>query len=210
MKATFLVVITLAVLAFMVFDRNAVVSDAVVLEKNTVSEIREKNDNKSTKKNITPSESMEKMLNSYNNKLHKNESIAEMLNLMDKISDEEKKQNIYDEIVLEINMAREESHISNLEAMTIHLAALKHRYGGEQFDTHAERIKQQYAHDADLGWDHYQKNRDKDFLNYKKMESELLARVKTMEEFPGGLTKMEYIEQEISRIKGEAYTMEVN
>ncbi len=205
MKIIMVVLIVILASSVFIFNKNVADNDTGILVSIEPSNEDDNVDMAFEKLSKNNSDSMEKTINNYNNKLHEGKRLEALLRQIQRSDDDQIKQDAFDELVVELDMAREEHRITNLEALTVHLTALKSFYDRQDYDHYAEELKLRYTIESEQRWDHYLENRDATFLTYKQMESELLARVKTFEEFPEGMTKKEYLEKEIAKIKEKAY-----
>ncbi|MGE8531068.1 MAG: hypothetical protein ACN6N1_09265 [Acinetobacter guillouiae] len=104
------------------------------------------------------------------------------------------------ELMKELNRLREENYFFLGEAHAIKLELLKAHYDGDSLDKKIdELIAETKSIDANER-SSYDPLNDPKFRAFKEEERRIVDQANTMTNFPNGLTKDEYIEQQIKRI----------
>lgn len=147
----------------------------------------------------------EQVLARYQDTLTKHKNIEKKLQLLRESQNDSDKDKLYQEIFETTNAAEANNQITNLEALSIKLTTAQNRFDPETYEIEAQKIREGYSHESKQQWKDYLENRDEEFLNYKDAQTKLLKRVNNMTEYPDGLTRNEYLKQEIEKIKHDIY-----
>lgn len=107
-----------------------------------------------------------------------------------------------------IDTIEREGRVMAYEGLALKLAWLERNSASEaEFDTAAQALMEEYRRNAESSAREYDPYEDvPGFADYKRAEQRIIERVKGMDSFPDGVTRQEFLRQQLQAAREEAYS----
>jgi hypothetical protein len=146
-------------------------------------------------------------VNHYFNSLKAGQTIKHQLSQLQELTRDEQQQ-AAEQILQQAESYFTNKQISQSEWLFLKLTTMRHLLSPEDFKEYAQHEISHYEQQSQQKWQEYLNNRSPEFIDYKQKERELVQRILQMSSFPDGLTREQYLRQEIEKLKAQAYGYE--
>lgn len=153
------------------------------------------------------SEQEQAELDAYLRQLAAGNRIKQQLEELQNLSGDDQEQ-LAQSMLRQVDNFFEQKQINQSELLFLKLAVMKYVMSPDSYKEYANREIKDYEQLSQQKWQEYLNNRSPEFIDYKQKERELVERIMQMNSFPDGLTREQYLRQEIEKLKAEAYGFE--
>ncbi len=108
-------------------------------------------------------------------------------------------------LVAQVDRYEQAGQLSAAEAVTLRLALLRETTDDAGYAAASERIMAEYAERSEAAMAEFIANQPPAFTDYKAREREIVREVQQMTEFPGGMTRAQYLRQQLQAAREESY-----
>lgn len=153
------------------------------------------------------SEQEQAELDAYLKQLAAGNRIKQQLEELQSLSGNDQEQ-LAQSMLQQVDNFFEQKQISQSELLFLKLAVMKYVMSPDSYKEYASSEIKNYEQLSQQKWQEYLNNRSPEFIDYKQKERELVERIMQMNSFPDGLTREQFLRQEIEKLKAKAYGFE--
>lgn len=108
-------------------------------------------------------------------------------------------------LVAGVDQYEQAGQLSAAEAVALRLALLRETGDDDTYARESARILSEYKARNDAAMQAFIDNQPPEFINYKAREREIVREVQQMTEFPGGMTRAQYLRERLQAAREESY-----
>lgn len=119
--------------------------------------------------------------------------------------DDKTKSETIEQLEKELKKLEREEKVSHAESLMLELALLKFDPDRESAKAKGKTLIEEYQKMAEARNQEFINNPAPEFKSYKDKEKQVVAEILSMEAFPNGLTRDEYLAKRLAEVRSEAY-----
>ena len=119
--------------------------------------------------------------------------------------DDQTKVETIEQLEVELKKLKQQEKVSHAESLMLQLALLKFNPDRESAKARGKTLIEEYQKMAEARNQAFVNNPAPEFKSYKDKEKQVVAEILSMEAYPNGLTRDEYLAKRLAEVRSEAY-----